>query len=100
MKAVLLFFLILCLCRNPLSAQELPWYRVGLTYYKIVTAVDGIYRIRPQHLLAVGISLKKTDPRDFRLYHRGQEVPLFVAGQEDGRLDAGDYMDDYDMVFE
>ena len=93
MKAVLLFFLILCLCRNPLSAQELPWYRVGLTYYKIVTAVDGIYRIRPQHLLAVGISLKKTDPRDFRLYHRGQEVPLFVAGQEDGRLDAGDYMD-------
>ena len=93
MKAALLFSLILCLFSNPLSAQELPWYRVGLTYYKIVTAVDGIYRIRPQHLLAVGISLKKTDPRDFRLYHRGQEVPLFVAGEEDGRLDAGDYMD-------
>jgi hypothetical protein len=93
MKAIPLFILIFCLCPNPLPAQELPWYRVGLTYYKISTAVDGIYRIRPEHLLAAGISPKKTDPRDFRLYHRGQEVPLFVAGQEDGRLDAEDYMD-------
>lgn len=94
MKTILLLVFIFCFSiSNPLSAQEAPWYRYGVTYYKIATAVDGIYRIRPEHLLAAGISLKKTDPRDIRLYHRGQEEPLFVAGQEDGRLDAGDYID-------
>lgn len=94
MKTILLLVFIFCFSTSkPLSAQEAPWYRYGVTYYKIATAVDGIYRIRPEHLLAAGISLKKTDPRDFRLYHRGLEVPLFVAGQEDGRLDAEDYMD-------
>lgn len=93
MKAIPLFICIFCLFSCPLPAQEVPWYRVGLTYYKITTALDGIYRIRPEQLIAAGISLKKTDPRDFRLYHRGQEVPLFVSGQEDGRLDAKDYMD-------
>ena len=74
-------------------AQDSVWYRYDLTYYKIQTAVDGIYRIYPASLEAAGIQLQGKDPRCFRLYHRGKEVALQVAGEEDGRLGSEDYLD-------
>jgi hypothetical protein len=74
-------------------AQDSVWYRYDLTYYKIQTAVEGIYRISPASLEAAGISLRRVDPRFFRLYHRGREVALQVAGEQDGRLDPEDYLE-------
>lgn len=74
-------------------AQDSVWYRYDLTYYKIQTAADGIYRIYPASLEAAGIQLQGKDPRCFRLYHRGREVALQVAGEEDGRLGSEDYLD-------
>jgi hypothetical protein len=74
-------------------AQDSVWYRYDLTYYKIQTAADGIYRIYPASMEAAGIQLQGKDPRCFRLYHRGKEVGLQVAGEEDGRLDSEDYLD-------
>jgi hypothetical protein len=74
-------------------AQDSLWYRYDLTYYKVQTAADGIYRIYPETMKAAGISLRKLDPRYIRLYHRGKEVALQVAGEQDGRLDPEDYLD-------
>jgi hypothetical protein len=74
-------------------AQDSVWYRHDLTYYKIQTAVDGIYRIYPTRMEAAGIQLQGKDPRFFRLYHRGKEVALWVAGEQDGRLDSEDYLE-------
>jgi hypothetical protein len=86
----LLFSLGLCLTT---FAQDSPWFRYDLTYYKIQTAVTGIYRIPASSLAVLGIPFKKLDPRYLRLYHRGKEVAVWVAGEEDGRLDAQDYLD-------
>ena len=74
-------------------AQDSLWYRYDLTYYKIQTAVAGIYRIPASSLAVLGIPLKRVDPRYLRLYHRGKEVALQVAGEQDGRLDSEDYLD-------
>jgi hypothetical protein len=74
-------------------AQDSVWYRYDLTYYKIQTAADGIYRIYPASMEAAGIQLQGKDPRFFRLYHRGKEVALEVAGEQDGSLDPEDYLD-------
>ncbi len=74
-------------------AQDSVWYRYGQTYYKIQTATDGIYRIYPASMEAAGIQLEGKDPRCFRLYHRGREVALQVAGEQDGSLDPEDYLD-------
>ena len=74
-------------------AQDSLWYRYDLTYYKIQTAVAGIYRIPAASLTILGIPLKRVDPRYLRLYHRGKEVALQVAGEQDGRLDSEDYLD-------
>ena len=91
-KSFVLFFFGFCLCGFSV-AQDSVWYRHDLTYYKIQTAADGIYRIYPASMKAAGISLRRVDPRCFRLYHRGREVALQVAGEEDGRLDPEDYLD-------
>lgn len=88
------FFLLFChgLCL-PTFAQDSPWFRYDLTYYKIQTAASGIYRIPASSLAVLGIPFKKLDPRYLRLYHRGKEVAVWVAGEEDGRLDSEDYLD-------
>jgi hypothetical protein len=88
------FFLLFCfgLCLSTL-AQDSPWFRYDLTYYKIQTAADGIYRIPAASLTVLGIPLKQLDPRYLRIYHRGKEVAVWVEGEEDGRLDAQDYLD-------
>jgi len=87
-----LFFFGFCLC-NFSTAQDSVWYRHDLTYYKIQTAADGIYRIYPESMKFAGILLRRLDPRCFRLYHRGREVALQVAGEEDGNLDPEDYLE-------
>ena len=74
-------------------AQDSLWYRYDLTYYKIQTASAGIYRIPASSLAVLGIPLKRVDPRYLRLYHRGKEVALQVAGEQDSRLDSEDYLD-------
>jgi hypothetical protein len=71
----------------------LPWFRYELTYYKIQTAANGIYRIPASSLAVLGIPLKRLDPRYLRLYHRGKEVAVWVAGEEDGRLDSQDHLE-------
>ena len=86
----LLFCLGLCL---PTFAQDSPWFRYDLTYYKIQTAATGIYRIPASSFAVLGIPFKQLDPRNLRLYHRGKEVAVWVEGEEDGRLDAQDYLD-------
>ncbi|MCM0059262.1 MAG: C25 family cysteine peptidase [Algoriphagus sp.] len=91
-KSFVLFFLGFYL--NSISmAQDSVWYRYDLTYYKIQTAEDGIYRIPSASLSAAGLSLQGKDPRFFRLYHRGKEVAFWIAGEQDGRLDSEDYLD-------
>jgi len=88
------FFLLFSLGLSlPTLAEDPPWFRYDLTYYKIQTAADGIYRIPAASLTVLGIPLKRIDPRDLRLYHRGKEVAVWVAGEQDGRLDSEDYLD-------
>ena len=71
----LLFCLGLCL---PTFAQDSPWFRYDLTYYKIQTAATGIYRIPASRLTVFGIPFKRLDPRNLRLYHRGKEVAVLA----------------------
>ncbi len=74
-------------------AQDSPWFRYDLTYYKIQTATEGIYRIPARCLTVLGIPLKRIDSRYLRLYHRGKEVGIWVQGVQDGRLDSEDYLE-------
>jgi hypothetical protein len=93
MRNSLVLFLLGFSLSNLSLAQDSPWFQYDLTYYKIQTATTGIYRIPASRLTVLGIPLKRIDPRYLRLYHRGKEIAIWVAGEQDGRLDSEDYLD-------
>lgn len=71
------------------------WIDYDLTYYKISTVEDGIHRVSFASLSSAGLNPNTLDPRNIRLYHRGQEVAIYVQGEEDGRFDVNDFIDFY-----
>lgn len=90
---VLFFVLTLILPNTLFAAQDSTWYRYDLSYYKIFTAKEGIYRIGFEALANLGLAMQQFNPQFFRLYHRGKEVALHVEGEEDFRFDTVDYID-------
>lgn len=76
--------------------------------YKISISENGIHRISQAFLRSLGINTDNLDPRKISIYGNGGgmlpfyvgadrhddlvENHIFVAGEEDGRFDAGDYI--------
>jgi hypothetical protein len=56
---------------------------------------DGVYAITPDILKKAGAKTDDIDPRSFRMTNRGQEVPIYVSGESDGRFDKRDYIEFY-----
>lgn len=80
-------------------------------WYKIAVQQDGVYKMDKAFLDALGINTATIDPRNIRIYGNGggmlpeansalryddlQENAIKVSGEEDGRFDAGDYVQFY-----
>ena len=78
------------------------------TWYKIGLPETGIYKLTVSDLKELGIDVSGLDPRQIRIYHNGGgvlpelnstsrpddlvEVPIYVAGEADGRFDNNDYI--------
>jgi hypothetical protein len=60
---------------------------------KIYLSQEGIYHLSAGDLGSWGVNLGGEDPRTIRLENRGQEIPIYVAGEADGRFDEGDYIE-------
>jgi hypothetical protein len=69
------------------------WVDYSRDYYKIPTVQDGVYRLSYTTLSASGIDINQLDPRDIRMFHRGEEVSIHVEGQEDGQFHTTDYVE-------
>ncbi|WP_114752632.1 putative type IX secretion system sortase PorU2 [Pleomorphovibrio marinus] len=73
--------------------QENSWVEFGKDYYKIPTTVEGVYKLSYTTLSASGMNVSEIDPRELRLFHRGEEVSMYIAGEEDGSFDANDHVE-------
>ncbi len=51
---------------------------------------DGMYKIDRNWFSASGLNPDTYDPRNFKLYRKGLEIPMYQEGTEDGTLDPGD----------
>ena len=85
--------------RSAMASGE--WYKIGLSE-------TGIYKLTATDLTELGIDVAHVDPRQIRIYHNGGgvlpeknvvarpddlvEVPIYVAGESDGRFDNNDYI--------
>jgi hypothetical protein len=90
-----ILFLILGLLFFNDGFTQTEWIDFNQTYYKIQTASDGIHRINFTSLSASGINPNVIDPRNIKIFHRGEEVAIFVQGEQDGRFDPTDFIDFY-----
>lgn len=77
------------------------WYKIGLSE-------TGVYKLTYNDLSELGVDVASVDPRQIRIYHNGGgvlpemnsvsrpddlvEVPVYVAGESDGRFDNSDYI--------
>ena len=60
------------------------------TSYKLTVEEDGLYRLSYEDLAAVGVPVDTVDPRTFKVWEQGEEIAIYVLGEEDGSFDAGD----------
>ncbi len=58
--------------------------------WRIAVEADGLYQMTYDDLAAAGLPVDALDPRTFRMFYQGQEIPILVAGEQDGRFDTGD----------
>ncbi|WP_168797648.1 putative type IX secretion system sortase PorU2 [Neolewinella litorea] len=55
------------------------WYVPGQQYLRIEVARDGLYQIGPDALIAAGFPASESEGQRYRLYHRGEIVPLDIS---------------------
>ncbi len=77
------------------NAQNYNWITPGQTYLKMYVADDGIYRIDKNDFINAGISVSGIDPRTIKLYYKGNQIPIYFNGEQDGVFNDTDYFDFY-----
>jgi hypothetical protein len=60
--------------------------------YKLMVEETGIYEVTQQELQALGADFTNVDAHTIKLYMEGNEVRIYVHGEEDGRFDDTDYI--------
>jgi hypothetical protein len=69
-------------------------FLAGRPAVKLFVREEGWYQVSQPELVAAGLS-PKTNPRYLQLFVEGQEQPIRVIGDKDGRFDPGDAIEFY-----
>jgi hypothetical protein len=56
---------------------------------------DGIYRVTYQNLSDAGVNVSAINPKNFKLYYQGTQIPIYVYGEADGVFNDTDYIEFY-----
>ncbi len=70
----------------------IPWNGRAI---RMNVVTDGIYRLTYARLVAIDPGISMIDPRTFRMFEHGEEIPLFVSGEDDGIFDPSDFVEFY-----
>lgn len=68
------------------------WYNPDNIYYKLAVDEDGVYGLDYAYLDSLGVPVDEINPQTVKVYLRGEEIPLYVKGEEDTAFDPGDYI--------
>jgi|GEM_PF-1174563 len=63
--------------------------------YRIIINEDGLYRIGFFEFLDGGLPQEffNADPRTYRIFNKGREIPILVRGESDGRFNRDDFIE-------
>ncbi len=96
----LILLLLFVMLKAPAHAQIIngtdtlygnEWINFNQSYFKIMLAEDGIYRIPFQALSDAGVPVNSVPGAQFQLFHNGEEIPLHISN--DGTFGTADYLE-------
>ncbi|MEZ4691136.1 MAG: hypothetical protein R3A12_13625 [Ignavibacteria bacterium] len=90
---LILFYTIILSCKS--YSQNYNWITPNKTYLKMSVADDGIYRITSSDFSAAGINTSGIDPRTVKVLNKGQQIPIYFEGENDGVFNSADYFFDF-----
>lgn len=96
-KLMCFVFIFILFSSFSAKAQNYNWITPNQIYLKMYVANDGMYRIEKSDFTNAGITVTSIDPRTVKVYHKGNQVPIYFFGEENGSFDEGDYFDFYGM---
>ncbi|MEJ8755845.1 C25 family cysteine peptidase [Pontibacter sp. H259] len=88
-----LYLLVLGVAAKGQTPYGNEWIKYEQTYHKLKVTNTGLHKLSYGYLDSLGLST--ANPQNLQLIRRGKEVAIFVAGEQDGRLDAQDYLEFY-----
>lgn len=74
----------------PLPPAPKPLFLPGVTYLKITTHKEGLYRFTGKDIQDAGADLPRINPKTLKLYNLGREVPIWVSNSNRENFDNGD----------
>ncbi|MBK8553017.1 MAG: T9SS type A sorting domain-containing protein [Ignavibacteria bacterium] len=95
MKKLVLLALLFIFYTNNSFSQNYNWITPNKTYLKMYVADDGMYRLNKTDFENSGISTNSIDPRTVKVFSKGNQIPVFFSGEQDGNFGASDYLDFY-----
>ncbi|MBS1516809.1 MAG: hypothetical protein JSS91_01845 [Bacteroidetes bacterium] len=95
MKNLIILLCFLFISVNISYSQNFNWITPNKTYLKLYITEDGVYRIERNDFINNGINTSGIDPRTVKVLYKGNQVPVFFQGENDGTFDDGDYLDFY-----
>jgi hypothetical protein len=63
--------------------------------FKMLVEEEGIYKIGYYDLQQAGLNPDNYDPRSYKVFNQGLEIPIYFKGQADGVFDRDDYFEFY-----
>ncbi len=90
-----IYILIFFIFTNFTLAQNFGWITPNQTYLKMYVVDDGIYRINKIDFSNAGVNPDVIDPRTVKVYYKGNQVPIYFYGEEDGIFNDVDFLDFY-----
>ena len=71
-------------------------YNLGVeTWFKIIVDTDGIHHIQKTELENAGLDLNNVNPQHIQVFNRGNEIAIFIHGEQDSVFDESDYIEFY-----
>jgi hypothetical protein len=97
-KNILSILIIGLLGLSSAFAQNIgnEWINYSQKYYKFKVVENGVYRIPYTALVNAGVPLTSiSNPKNFQVFGRGEEVHIYVHNESTGVFSPGDYIEFY-----
>ncbi|MEO6695814.1 MAG: C25 family cysteine peptidase [Ignavibacteria bacterium] len=95
MKTIIYLFIVWLSFVNVSMSQNYNWITPNKTYLKLFINSDGVNRINRSDFTTAGVDPTGIDPRTIKVLHKGDQVPSYFEGEEDGIFNENDFLDFY-----